>query len=76
MTRTEWLTSLKIGDTVVPYIHSNPTPAQRLTHVNDKWVTIGKYGKAVRYRRSDGALCGHKRLGHLFRIEPPAETLV
>jgi hypothetical protein len=70
MNRSERLQRLTIGDLVAVYIGSNVKGHEVVTAANDKWVTVGKYGKAKRYSRKDGIICGHRPMKHLFRIEP------
>lgn len=70
MTRNEWLLRLTVGDLVAVFIGATKTSEEVVTAANDKWVTIGKYGRAKRYSRKDGVICGHPPLKHLFHIEP------
>ena len=66
----QWLAQLKAGDTVVVYIGSEPKGEHVIASTSEHYVTIGKYGRALRFNRKTGKLCGHVRLKHLFRIEP------
>lgn len=74
MTRKEWLQQLKVGDSVAVYSMSQRMQVAEITSATRTQITIGKYAKRTRFRRSDGMLCGKKPMGHLFRIEPPTNT--
>ena len=67
----QWLAQLQKGDFVVPMVNGQPMAVEPLTQASKTTLTIGKYGRALRFRRKDGNLCGKKPLGHLFRIEQP-----
>jgi len=71
MTRDEWLLRLEVGSLVAIYIGSNHAGNEVITSANDKYVTIGKHGRAKRFNRKTGVLCGAKAMKHLFRIEQP-----
>jgi hypothetical protein len=66
----QWLKQLKVGDTVVAYIGSEAKGEHVITSASEHYVTIGKYGRALRFNLKTGKLCGDVRLKHLFRIEP------
>jgi len=66
-----WLSQLKVGDPVRVFIGSQAKEVQTVTSAPKTFVTIGKYGKAMRFNRKDGIVCGKRPLKNLFRIEPP-----
>lgn len=70
MTRTEWLDSIKVGDTVYVFIGRQCKGAHLVTSAPRSMITIGKHAKKMSFRRSDGLMAGRKPMGHLFRIEP------
>jgi hypothetical protein len=70
-TRLKWLAELTVGSLVAVYIGESHVGNEVVTAENDKWVTVGKYGKAKRYSRKTGLICGHRPMKHLFRIEKP-----
>lgn len=69
----DWLSQLKVGDTVVPYIHGEPKASEEITRASRIHVSIGKFAKTIRFSRATGMICGHKNLKTLFRIGRPDE---
>jgi len=71
MNRSDWLRQLKNGDRVEIFVLSQSKGVATVDHVTKTLVVIGKYGKAKRFSRTTGVLCGRKPLKHLFRLEMP-----
>lgn len=71
MTRSAWLHSLKVGDTVAVYCGSEHINVETVTSASRTLVTTGKHARKASFRRKNGKLAGRRPLGHLFHIEPP-----
>jgi hypothetical protein len=69
--RKEWLAQLRPLDQVAVYCGSRLIEVVTVTSAPRTFVTIGKYNRKANFSRDDGQMCGHRPMGHLFRIEQP-----
>jgi hypothetical protein len=71
MTRSDWLKSLKVGDSVDVCIGTYSRHRKEVTSAPDTLITVGQRRGKMSFRRRDGKLAGNRPMGHMFSIEMP-----
>lgn len=71
MSREDWLSKVKVGDTVRVRIGQRLLEPQAVTSSSRTMITIGQFRAKKNFSRTDGNICGNPPLKWLFWIERP-----